>query len=59
MIDLVNLKEITNGRIEFSRAKTKRLYSIKVEPEAIEIIERYKGKEHLINIMDRYTYYKD
>lgn len=53
VIDLVNLKSISpNGRIEYYRAKTKRLYSIKVEPEALEIINRYKGEEYLLNISD-------
>lgn len=50
-IDLYNLKGITNdGRIEYYRAKTGRLYSIKVEPEAMEIINRYRGKTHLLNM---------
>jgi hypothetical protein len=58
-IDLCNLKEITHGRIEYKRAKTNKLYSIKIEAEAAEIIKRYNGKEYLLNIMDRYTNYKD
>lgn len=58
-IDLCNLKEIRNGRIEYRRAKTKKLYSIKVEPEAMAIIEQYKGKGQLLDILDRYTNYKD
>ncbi len=50
-IDLYNLKEITNdGRIEYYRAKTGRLYSIKVEPEAMEIINRYRGKSFLLDM---------
>ena len=31
--DLCKLKRIDNGRIEYERAKTHRLYSVKVEPE--------------------------
>lgn len=58
-IDLCNLKKIVNGRIEFYRAKTNRLYSIKVEPEALEIIEKYRGNNYLLNILDRYKDYKD
>ena len=59
-IDLCNLKEIDNeGRINFYRAKTKRLYSIKVEPEALEIINKYRGEKWLLNILDRYADYKD
>lgn len=58
-IDLCNLKEINDGRIEFYRAKTNRLYSIKVEPEAMEIIERYRGKNYLLDILDRWKSHKD
>lgn len=58
-IDLCNLKEIIDDRIEFYRAKTHRLYSIKVEPEAMELIEKYRGEKWLLNILDRYKDYKD
>lgn len=56
LIDLFNLKRdnIINGRIEYVRAKTGRQYSIKIEPEMAEILERYKGGVHLINIFDRH-----
>ena len=40
IVDLLNIKEVENSRINFYRAKTKRLYSIKVEPEAQEIIDK-------------------
>ena len=59
IIDLCNLKEIENGRIEFHRAKTGKFYSIKVEPEALEIINRYRGENYLLNILDRYKDYKN
>jgi len=58
-VDLFNLKQIVNGRIEYNRAKTNKLYSIKVEPEAMEIIERYKGKDFLLNVLDGYGNHKD
>ena len=58
-IDLCHLKEISNGRINYHRAKTKRLYSIKVEKEAMEIIEKYRGKNWLLNILDGYNDYHD
>lgn len=52
--DLFNLKTITrNGRIEYRRAKTGTLYSIKVEPEAMELIEKYKGEKNLLSLADR------
>lgn len=40
--DLTNVTKITDGRIEYSRAKTHKPYSIKVEPEAMAIIERIR-----------------
>lgn len=59
IIDLCMLKDIRDGRIEYYRAKTNRLYSIKVEPEAMEIINKYKGENYLLNIMDRYGNHKN
>ena len=61
IVDLLNLKKsnINNGRIEYIRAKTKKFYSIKIEPEASNIIEQYKGSVYLLNILDRYKNYKD
>ncbi|GAE83313.1 site-specific integrase [Bacteroides reticulotermitis] len=59
--DLFNAKPagVVDGRIEYKRAKTGKLYSIKIEPEALVIIERYKGREYLLNIMDEYSNHKD
>lgn len=60
IVDLCRLKEVTtDGRIEFHRAKTGRLYSIKVEPEAAQIILRYRGNGQLLNILDTYKSHKD
>lgn len=60
-VDLVHLKhsDYTNGRINYIRAKTGRKYSIEVLPEAMQIIEKYKGENYLINVMDHYANYKD
>ena len=58
-VDLFNLKQLVNGKVEYNRAKTGKLYSIKVEPEAMEIIERYKGENWLLNILDTYSNYQD
>jgi hypothetical protein len=59
LVDLVHLTEIRNGRIEYRRAKTGRLYSILVLPEAQHIIDKYRGKEYLIDVLDSYSNYKD
>lgn len=54
--DLAKLTDITSdGRIEYDRAKTHRKYSIKVEPEAMEIIKKYQGANGLLCISDRWS----
>ena len=58
MIDLSRLTKIENGRITYRRAKTGTLYDIKVEPEAMAIIDKYRGKEHLLKVFDKLTSYK-
>ena len=45
--------------MEYYRSKTNKFYSIKVEPEAAEIIDRYRGEDWLLDIMDRYQNHKD
>lgn len=47
--------QIRNGRLEYERAKTYKQYSIRIEPEAQEIIDRYKGEEHILSIMEERT----
>ncbi len=56
--DLCYLQNMSQGRIDYLRAKTHRPYSIKVEPEAREIIERYAGKERLVNFCENYANYR-
>lgn len=48
-VDLCEAAPAANGRLEYERAKTHRLYSIKIEPEAEAIISRYAGKTRLMN----------
>ena len=50
---------IVNGRLEYRRAKTGKLYSIKLQPEALNIINRYAGEKHLLSPFDRYKSYRD
>lgn len=58
--DLLNLTHITNdGHIFYRRAKTGRPYDIKVEPEAMAIINRYRGKAYLLSPLDRYNRHQD
>ena len=58
IIDLLHLNNIYKGRVEYNRAKTKRLYSIKVEPEAMAIIEKYRGEDYLLSYMDTNVTYR-
>lgn len=60
-VDLFNAPPdaLRDGRLEYRRAKTGRLYSVKVEPEALAIIRKYRGKKYLLSPMDRYSNYKD
>jgi integrase len=55
--DLAGLTDdnVIDGRIEYRRAKTGKLYSIRIEPEAQAILSRYRGKDHLLSIFDRCT----
>lgn len=56
---LAKKNAIVNGRLEYRRAKTGRLYSILVPKEAMAIISRYKGKKYLLNVMDEFENYKN
>lgn len=54
LVDLCDALKVENGRIVYQRSKTYRLYDIKVEPEAQEIIDRYKGTKHLLSLSEGY-----
>ena len=61
-VDLLLAKksQVQKGRLEYIRAKTGKSYSIKIEPEAQEIINRYKGKgDYLLNAMDHCKHYQN
>jgi site-specific recombinase XerD len=53
-VDLFKLTKdnIRDGRIDYIRSKTGKPYSIKIEPEMQEIIDRYKGKDYLLDVAD-------
>lgn len=61
MVDLLHAKkeDVRDGRLEYRRAKTGGLYSVKIEPEAQAIIDRYPGKDYLLCPMDRYANHKN
>lgn len=54
LADMCELQDMKQGRVSYTRRKTGRLYSVKVEPEAKEIIERRRGRKHLLDILERY-----
>lgn len=58
VVDLCGLKKMSQGRVEYLRAKTHRPYSIKVEKEAREIIDRYAGTDSLVNFAENYANYR-
>ncbi|WP_372753774.1 phage integrase SAM-like domain-containing protein [Labilibaculum sp.] len=53
--DIYDIPDISEGRIEYDRNKTQKTYSIKVEPEAQEIIERRKGENSLLIYQEKYA----
>lgn len=57
-VDLAGAGPAVKGRLNYRRAKTHKPYSIKLEPEALAIIKKYAGKDHLVNISERFANYK-
>lgn len=54
-IDMFYCAYPTNGRVEYNRHKTGRFYSIKVEPEAQAIIDKYTDENKLLNLDCSFT----
>lgn len=46
---------VINGRLEYKRKKTGSFYSIKIEPEAQAIIDKYAGENFLIDVCDTWS----
>lgn len=53
--DIYGLKEIKDSRIEYFRNKTSKFYSIKLEPEAMDLFEIYKGEKKLLLFSEKYS----
>ncbi len=47
-------ENIVRGRLEYDRAKTGRHYSILLHPEALRIIEKYKGENKLLRFSEHF-----
>lgn len=54
LVDLANLKTISQGRINYTRQKTGRLYSVKVEGCAKSLINAHRGRNTLVDILQHY-----
>ena len=54
MTDLCSLQTISQGRINYTRQKTGRLYSVKVENVAKSLIQAHRGRKNLVDILDHY-----
>lgn len=54
-VDMFNAKkeQIIAGRLAYNREKTNSLYSIKLYPEALDIIKKYEGKEYVLNLAEQ------
>ena len=57
--DILQLRGMKGGKIEIQRIKTGQPILMKVQPEALEIINRYRGKEYLLDILERCGNYKN
>jgi integrase len=57
-VDLAYATKEERGRLNYIRRKTHKCYSVKLEPEAVELIQKYSGSSYLVNILERYPNYK-
>ena len=50
VVDLLALRreDVSDGRLSYTRAKTHRFYDIKVEEEAMALLEKYPGRSKLL-----------
>ena len=55
---LLRPEQMKDGRIIYNRRKTHRLYSVKVEPEALDVINRNRGQSLLLNWVEGCTGYR-
>lgn len=56
-VDLAYLP-FCDGRANYTRRKTGKQYSVRIEPEAQEILDKWKGTEYALPILDRYSDYR-
>ncbi len=54
--DLFQNPTIENGYLTYNRAKTKRLYEIKIEQEAKNLIDQFRGKQHTFCFCEQFQH---
>lgn len=54
MADLCQLQGISQGRINYTRQKTGRVYSVKVESVAKKLIKAHRGQKSLLDVLQHY-----
>lgn len=59
MHDMFNLtaENVVDGRLEYVRLKTGKKYSILLQPEAVALIEKYRGKKKLLSFCEEFSTY--
>lgn len=59
VVDLCALESVSaQNRVDYRRAKTHREYSIRVEPEAMELINTYRGEKQLLSFSENCKSYR-
>ena len=57
-IDVLNHPPLTNNKMIYRRSKTGKPIEIKIQQEAMEIINKYNGENYMLCFMDSYKSYK-
>lgn len=52
--DLYNLTHTQNGYTHYRRSKTSRLYTLRIESEAKELMDQFKGVDHLLCFQEQF-----
>lgn len=58
IVDLLHLtsENLQGDRLVYKRRKTGRIYTLKLEMEALTLIQRYRGEKYLLNFLDNAAY---
>ena len=57
--DMFNLtpENVVDGRLVYTRLKTGKKYSVLLQPEAVALLEKYKGKDKLLSFCEEFKSY--